>query len=69
MFEIVELVVRVIFTVLIETIGSGDLFGRSKYRRYLDTVAAGENALSKREWREAGRPAKAATSGNAVQST
>ena len=56
MIEILGLVVRVAFGVLLEVVWSWDPSDRPKYRDYFKTILAGGTPLSKREWKAAGKP-------------
>ncbi len=56
MIEILGLIARVAFGVLLEVVWFWDPSGRRKYRDYLQAIPAGWTPLSKREWKAAGKP-------------
>ncbi|MFJ6002407.1 hypothetical protein [Arthrobacter sp. NPDC092385] len=55
MIELVGLAVRIAFAALVESFPYWSLSGRRTYRDYLRAVQPGVTALSRREWRAAGR--------------
>ena len=56
MIEILGLVVRVAFGVLLEVAWSWAPSDRPRYRDYFKTIPAGGTPLSKRGWKAVGRP-------------
>lgn len=64
MLEILGLIARVAFGVLSEVIWFWDPWNRPKYCDYLKSVPAGQKALSKREWKAAGKPERPESAGH-----
>ncbi len=56
MTEILGLIARVVFSVVLETVWFWWPSDRREYREYIDSLPRGTTSLSRRQWRKAGLP-------------